>query len=174
MRRLERAAAPVSFNPTERTAMPTITTDTPNPTGYASDEELSVSAELESNRVLQKIRDKTDAVVERMQPKIAAVSDYARNALRMAALGATLGLGFLTKGPVALVLTGFGLALLVLRGHGGRRPHVDARGLARPQLHALRPHAIAAPPWRARDVGGVLLRGVGHPRQQLGARAERS
>ena len=29
--------------------------------------------------MLQKIRDKTDAVVERIQPKIAAVSDYARN-----------------------------------------------------------------------------------------------
>ena len=49
---------------------------------------------------------------------------------RMAALGATLGLGFLTKGPVALVLAGFGLALLALRGHAGRRPHVNARGLA--------------------------------------------
>jgi kynurenine formamidase len=59
--------------------MPTITTDTPNYTGDASDEELSVSAELESNRVLQKIRDKTDAVVDRIQPKIAAVSDYARS-----------------------------------------------------------------------------------------------
>jgi 4-amino-4-deoxy-L-arabinose transferase-like glycosyltransferase len=51
-------------------------------------------------------------------------------ALRMAALGATLGLGFLTKGPVALVLAGFGLALLAWRGHAGRRPRVDARGLA--------------------------------------------
>jgi 4-amino-4-deoxy-L-arabinose transferase-like glycosyltransferase len=49
---------------------------------------------------------------------------------RMAALGATLGMGFLTKGPVALVLAGCGLALLVLRGHGGRLPRVDARGLA--------------------------------------------
>ena len=49
---------------------------------------------------------------------------------RMAALGLTLGLGFQTKGPVALVLAGIGLALLVLRGHGDRRPRVDARGLA--------------------------------------------
>jgi 4-amino-4-deoxy-L-arabinose transferase-like glycosyltransferase len=49
---------------------------------------------------------------------------------RMAALGATLGLGFLTKGPVALVLAGLGLALLVLRGHEGRRPRLDARALA--------------------------------------------
>jgi len=59
--------------------MPTITTDSPTDTGYASDDELSVTARLESNRVLQKIRDKTDAVVESIQPKIAAVSDYARN-----------------------------------------------------------------------------------------------
>lgn len=59
--------------------MPTTMTDTPNDTGYASEEDLSVTAELESNRVLQKIRDKTDAVVESIQPKIAAVSDYARN-----------------------------------------------------------------------------------------------
>ena len=49
---------------------------------------------------------------------------------RMAALGVTLGLGFLTKGPVALVLAGLGLALLVLRGHEGRRPRLDGRGLA--------------------------------------------
>ncbi|MEO5883091.1 MAG: hypothetical protein ABIQ06_11805 [Caldimonas sp.] len=58
--------------------MTTTTTDTPHDTGYAS-EEVSVTAELESSRVLQKIRDKTDAVVERIQPQIAAVSDYARN-----------------------------------------------------------------------------------------------
>jgi len=49
---------------------------------------------------------------------------------RMGALGATLGLGFLTKGPVALVLAGLGLGLLVLRGHEGRRPRPDGRGLA--------------------------------------------
>ena len=49
--------------------MPTTTTETPNETGYARDEELSVTAELESSRVLQKIRDKTDAVVKRIQPQ---------------------------------------------------------------------------------------------------------
>ena len=59
--------------------MPTTTTDTPTQTNYSTEDELSVTAEMESNRVLQKIRDKTDAVVERIQPKIAAVSDYARN-----------------------------------------------------------------------------------------------
>jgi 4-amino-4-deoxy-L-arabinose transferase-like glycosyltransferase len=47
---------------------------------------------------------------------------------RMAALGASLGLGFLTKGPVALVLAGLGLALLVVRGVEGRR--LKARGRA--------------------------------------------
>jgi 4-amino-4-deoxy-L-arabinose transferase-like glycosyltransferase len=61
---------------------------------------------------------------------VTMTDDRGATVARMAALGATLGLGFLTKGPVALVLAGFGLALLVLRGHEGRRPRVDARGLA--------------------------------------------
>lgn len=87
--------------------MPTTTTDTPNETGYASDEELSVTAELESNRVLQKIRDKTDAVVERIQPRIAAVSDYARNEP--------------TKAVLIAAAAGAGLmALLALLARGSR------------------------------------------------------
>ena len=49
---------------------------------------------------------------------------------RMLALGATLGLGFLTKGPVALVFAGLGLALLVFRGVEGRRLHVGLREVA--------------------------------------------
>jgi 4-amino-4-deoxy-L-arabinose transferase-like glycosyltransferase len=40
---------------------------------------------------------------------------------RMAALGALVGLGFLTKGPIAVVLAGSGLAVLAVRGHDGRR-----------------------------------------------------
>jgi ElaB/YqjD/DUF883 family membrane-anchored ribosome-binding protein len=40
---------------------------------------VSESAERESRRVLDKLREKTDAVVESMQPQLAAVSDYARN-----------------------------------------------------------------------------------------------
>ena len=40
---------------------------------------LAETAERESRRVLDKLREKTDAVVESMQPQIAAVSDYARN-----------------------------------------------------------------------------------------------
>ncbi|HEV7501865.1 MAG TPA: glycosyltransferase family 39 protein [Vicinamibacteria bacterium] len=40
---------------------------------------------------------------------------------RMAGLGALLGLGFLTKGPIALVMAGLGLALLMARGQEGRR-----------------------------------------------------
>jgi 4-amino-4-deoxy-L-arabinose transferase-like glycosyltransferase len=38
---------------------------------------------------------------------------------RMAVLGAVLGLGFLTKGPVAVILPGLGLALLAVRGGDG-------------------------------------------------------
>jgi 4-amino-4-deoxy-L-arabinose transferase-like glycosyltransferase len=58
-----------------------------------------------------------------------ATDERGPTVLRMTALGATLGLGFLTKGPVALVLAGLGLALLVLHGHEGRRLRLDPRGL---------------------------------------------
>jgi 4-amino-4-deoxy-L-arabinose transferase-like glycosyltransferase len=51
------------------------------------------------------------------------------SASRMALLGAVLGLGFLTKGPIAVVFAGFALALLVFRGVEGRRLRPDARGL---------------------------------------------
>jgi 4-amino-4-deoxy-L-arabinose transferase-like glycosyltransferase len=61
---------------------------------------------------------------------VATTDERGTTTPRMAALGATLGLGFLTKGPVALVLAGFGLALLAFRGHAGRRPRVSARGAA--------------------------------------------
>jgi 4-amino-4-deoxy-L-arabinose transferase-like glycosyltransferase len=47
---------------------------------------------------------------------------------RMAVLGGVLGLGFLTKGPVALVLAGLGLALLFVRGHEGRRLRPGPKG----------------------------------------------
>ena len=93
--------------------MPTTTTDTPNDTGYAtdsgyaSDRDLSVTAELESNRVLQKIRDKTDEMVERIQPQISAVSDYARNEP--------------TKAVLIAAATGAGLmALIALLARGSR------------------------------------------------------
>jgi 4-amino-4-deoxy-L-arabinose transferase-like glycosyltransferase len=51
----------------------------------------------------------------------AAMDARGLTAARAAALGAALGLGFLTKGPVALVFAGIGLLLLVLRGVEGRR-----------------------------------------------------
>src|SRR4030095_9290466 len=73
------APASPPFQPERKNIMPPTTTDMQNETGYPSEEELSVTAELESNRVLQKIRDKTDAGVERIQPRIAAACDYARN-----------------------------------------------------------------------------------------------
>ncbi len=58
-----------------------------------------------------------------------ATDERGPTAFRMAALGATLGLGFLTKGPVALVLAGLGLGLLVLHGHRGLCLRLDARGI---------------------------------------------
>ena len=95
------------------------TTITATPTGtskaldseFGSDDESSVSAQLESNRVLQKLRDKTDAVVESIQPQIAAVSTYARNeptkaVLIAAATGAALigliGLMIRSSRPTAI------------------------------------------------------------------------
>jgi 4-amino-4-deoxy-L-arabinose transferase-like glycosyltransferase len=61
---------------------------------------------------------------------VSATDERGATPYRMAALGATLGLGFLTKGPVALVLAGLGLGLLVARGHAGRRLRLEGRGLA--------------------------------------------
>jgi ElaB/YqjD/DUF883 family membrane-anchored ribosome-binding protein len=99
--------------------MPTTTTDTPNDTGYATDsgyagdKDLSVTAELESSRVLQKIRDKTDAMVERIQPQISAVSDYARNEP--------------TKAVLIAAATGAGLmALIALLARPSRPDPVSA------------------------------------------------
>ena len=97
--------------------MSTTTTATPPGSARAPDSEFgnfdesTVSAQLESSRVLQKIRDKTDAVVESIQPQIAAVSTYARNEptkalLIAAASGAALmglvGLMIRTSRPSAI------------------------------------------------------------------------
>ena len=62
---------------------------------------------------------------------------------RAMALGATLGLGFLTKGPVALVFAGFGLLLLLVRGVEGRRLEVR-RG---PVLMAAAAFAVTGLGW---------------------------
>lgn len=64
-----------------------MSTTTTAPTGsapahdseFSNEDESAVTAKLESNRVLQKLREKTDAVVDSIQPRIAAVSTYARN-----------------------------------------------------------------------------------------------
>jgi 4-amino-4-deoxy-L-arabinose transferase-like glycosyltransferase len=61
---------------------------------------------------------------------VAATDARGPTVSRMAALGAVLGLGLLTKGPVALILAGLGLALLAVRGHQGRALSPDARALA--------------------------------------------
>jgi ElaB/YqjD/DUF883 family membrane-anchored ribosome-binding protein len=107
--------------------MPTTTTDTPTDTGYAtdsgyatpssgfaSDKDLSVTAELESNRVLQKIRDKTDAMVERIQPQISKVTDYARNEP--------------TKAVLIAAATGAGLMALLALLARSSRPTPVSRG----------------------------------------------
>ena len=60
-----------------------------------AEETLAENAAKESNRVLQRLREKTDAVVDRIQPQIDAVSTFARNdptkaVLIAAATGAAL------------------------------------------------------------------------------------
>ena len=63
--------------------------------GSKADRTLAEKAAEESSRVMQKLRDQTDAVVERLQPQIEAVSTFARNdptkaVLISAAVGAAL------------------------------------------------------------------------------------
>jgi ElaB/YqjD/DUF883 family membrane-anchored ribosome-binding protein len=126
--------------------MPTTTTDTPNETGYARDEELSVTAELESDRVLQKIRDKTDAVVERIQPRIAAVSDYARNEP--------------TKAVLIAAATGAGLMALVALMARSPRPAPVSTGQR--TMSAIRDAALDLAD-RAHSVATEAI-GVAHKR----------
>jgi len=61
---------------TSTTSAPSAATST---THTAGDDSLAEKAAKESNRVLQKLREKTDAVVDRIQPRIDAVSTFARN-----------------------------------------------------------------------------------------------
>ena len=166
------ATAPVFFNPTERITMTTITTDTPSETGYASDEELSVTAELESNRVLQKIRDKTDAVVERIQPKIAAVSDYARNEP--------------TKAVLIAAAAGAGLmALVALLARGSRPSSVstgqrtmsairDAALDLADRAHSVASQAIGTAHKRASSAVDTAEQQAGEAKQRLEAMQKRA
>jgi ElaB/YqjD/DUF883 family membrane-anchored ribosome-binding protein len=59
--------------------MPNTTTSPPATETSEAAETLADKAARESARVMQKLRDKKDAVVDSLQPKIEAVSSYARN-----------------------------------------------------------------------------------------------
>jgi ElaB/YqjD/DUF883 family membrane-anchored ribosome-binding protein len=86
--------------------MTTTTTSAPSSTtASAADaaETLAERAAKESNRVLQKLRDKTDSVVDRIQPQIDKVSDFARNDPTKAMLvAAATGAGLM--GLLALIV----------------------------------------------------------------------
>ena len=152
--------------------MPTTTTDTPNETGYASDDELSVTAELESNRVLQKLRDKTDAVVESIQPKIAAVSSYARNEP--------------TKAVLIAAASGAGLmALLALLMRGTRRAPVstgqrtmaairDAAIDLADRAHSVASEAISGAHKRASSAVGTAEQHASDAQQRIEAIQQRA
>ena len=93
--------------------MTTTTTSAPDTTATSADktasaESMAEKAANESKRVLQQLRKKTDAVVDRIQPKIDAVSSFARNeptkavliaAATGAALMGVLGLLVRTRRP---------------------------------------------------------------------------
>ena len=132
-----------------------MSTTTATPTGstpmhdseFASDDESAVTAKLESNRVMQKLREKTDAVVDSLQPRIAAVSSYARSeptkaVLIAAASGAAL------------------MALIALLARSGRPSSPGARTMAAirdaaidlaDRAHSVATDAIATTHKRASD-----------------------
>ncbi|MCE9658740.1 MAG: hypothetical protein K8R60_09295 [Burkholderiales bacterium] len=152
--------------------MQTTTSDTLNETGYPSEEELSVTAELESNRVLQKIRDKTDAVVESIQPKIAAVSDYARNEPTKAVLiAAASGAGLMAL-----------LALLVRTSRPrpssmGQRTMAQIRDAAidlADRAHSVATQAIGSAHKRAASAVGTVEQQASAAQERIDAVKERA
>jgi len=152
--------------------MPTTLTDTPNETGYARDEELSVTAELESGRVLQKIRDKTDEVVERMQPRIAAVSDYARNEPTKALLiSAAAGAGLMAL--VALMARS-PRSTPVSTGQRTMSAIRDAALDLADRAHSVASQAIGAAHKRASSAADVADYQAGEAKQRLEAMQKRA
>lgn len=91
------------------------TTSTPTYSGSAAasssndtaDTSVSDRVTAESNRVLQQLRDGKDAVVERLQPQIEAVSSYARSDPTKAVLIAAAS-GAALMGLIALVVRSSG------------------------------------------------------------------
>ena len=153
--------------------MPTTTTDMPNDTGYASDEELSVTAELESNRVLQKIRDKTDAVVERIQPKIAAVSDYARNEPTKAVLiAAAAGAG--ADGPAGAARPRLAAGAGSSTGQRTMSAIRDAALDLADRAHSVATEAIGTAHKRASSAVDVAEHQAGEAKQRLEAMQKRA
>jgi ElaB/YqjD/DUF883 family membrane-anchored ribosome-binding protein len=152
--------------------MPTTTTDTPNDTSYASDDELSVTAELESNRVLQKIREKTDAVVESIQPRIAAVSDYARNEPTKAVLiAAAAGAGLMA---LLALLVRSSRPTPVSRGERTMASIRDAAIDLADRAHSVATEAIGSAHKRASSVVGSAEQHASDAQQRIEAIQQRA
>ena len=149
--------------------MSTTTTATPPGSARAPDSEFgnfdesTVSAQLESNRVLQKIRDKTDAVVESIQPQIAAVSTYARNEPTKALLIAA------ASGAALMGLVGLMIRTSRPTSSTGARTMAAIRDAAidlADRAHSVASDAIGATHKRAADaqqrVDGMQKRALQH------------
>ena len=128
------------------------------------DESLGDAATAESARVLQKLRDRKDAVVERMQPQIEAVSSFARNdptkaVLIAAASGAALmGLiGLVVRssgrpsGPRSLSSLRDAAIGLADRAHSAAGDAIDAAHRRAARAQSMADDAIAAASKRADD-----------------------
>ena len=106
--------------------MPTTTRTAPEErtSSKADDRLFAETAAEESSRVMQKLREKTDAVVDRLQPQIEAVSDFARN----------------DPTKAVLISAAVGAALMGLIGLMARTPSRAAR--ARDTMTTIRDAAI--------------------------------
>ena len=139
-------------------------TDTSSVTERHNDESLGDVATAESARVMQRLRERKDAVVERIQPQIEAVSSFARNdptkaVLIAAASGAALmgliglvvrssGRPSATRGLSSLRDAAIGLAD---RAHSAAGDAIESAHRRAARAQSIADDAVAAASRRADD-----------------------
>ncbi|MEO8081684.1 MAG: hypothetical protein ABI641_14220 [Caldimonas sp.] len=128
------------------------------------DESLGDAASAESARVLDRLRERKDAVVERMQPQIEAVSSFARNDPTKAVLIAAAS-GAALMGLIGLVVRSSGRSSgtrslsslrdaalgLADRAHSAAGDAIDAAQRRTARAQSMADDAIAAASRRADD-----------------------